>query len=98
MRQFLPLFNLFPFLRSSVLEPDLDLAFGQTQVGCQLGFSTDGDVSAVVELFFEFHSLVVGVHYSIFVFCSCFAWKLKFLVMQFLQWRILIGFLEFASY
>lgn len=73
MVQFFAFLYLFPFLGASVLEPDLHLSLGEAQVGRQLGFPPDGYVAAVVELFFQFDSLVVRVDYSVFVFRPGFA-------------------------
>lgn len=58
---------LFPFLGASVLEPDFDLPFWESEILGQLGFPSDGDVATVVELFFQLEALMVAVHHSVFV-------------------------------
>lgn len=68
---------LLAVLGASVLEPNLYLTLGQLQGLRQFGFASNCDVARVVEFFFEFESLMVGVYDSVFVLGSSFAWKEK---------------------
>jgi len=51
---------LLPF-HASVLEPDLDLSLGETELVCHFDASTPGEVPVVVELFLEFQRLMPRV-------------------------------------
>lgn len=77
LHELLAFLHLLAFLGAPVLEPNLHLAFGKAQVGRQLGFPPDGYVTAVVELLFEFHTLMVAVHHAVLVFRSRLTWNNK---------------------
>lgn len=48
------------------------LSFRQTEVDSQFRFPPDGDVSVEMKLLFQLQSLVVCVHYPVFLLRSCF--------------------------
>ena len=54
VQNFIAFLDVFPLFGPSILEPDLHLSFGQIQRLRELGFPSNSDVAAVVELFFQF--------------------------------------------
>ena len=51
------------------------LSFWEADSICKFRFPPDCDVPAVVELFLQFKSLVVGVDNPVLVFCTCASWN-----------------------
>lgn len=66
---------LFSFLGASVLEPDFDLPFRESQSLRQFGLPPDCDVTTVVELFFQLETLMVAVNDSVLVLSSGLTWN-----------------------
>lgn len=54
---------------------DTNLSLRESQSLGELSFTSDGDISAVVEFFLKFESLVVTVHDTVLILSASFAWK-----------------------
>lgn len=51
------------------------LPLWEPKVHRKLCFSSDGDVTVKMKLLLQFKPLMIGIHHSIFLFCSCFTCK-----------------------